>query len=110
MSTRTNAYEMHFGKEDRERDRRSAGRPSPRGVEDFEEEVATIERQNGALKVRAKTFRNAPFIDLRFFLRGTDGELYPTGKGVSIRIGEAEDIAAAISKAVDLLAQRAGGQ
>ncbi len=80
------------------------GRPMARPPsQDFERVVATLERHNGALVVRAKTYKNAPFVDVRFFMKGTDGELHPTGKGCSIRVSEAGDVCRAIQDAVDVL-------
>jgi len=99
---RDDAYARNFGSADRAR---NGQRPADQG-DDFEQEVATIERRDGAVKIRAKTFKGHPFIDLRFFTRGQDGALYPTQKGLSVRIQEAGDVCEAIQEAVTVLAER----
>jgi hypothetical protein len=86
-------------------------RPGPRAVpddaaEDFEQEIVTLERRDGALKVRAKTFKGGPFIDVRAFVRGTDGNLYPTAKGCSVRLSEVESVTEAIRRAAEVLEAR----
>ncbi len=45
-----------------------------------------------------RSYNGKPFLDLRIYFRGSDGEWHPTRKGTSLRIGELASIAAAIDK------------
>lgn len=50
------------------------------------------------LRATLSEFQGHAFIDLRIWICGTDGGWYPTRKGVSVRLKEANDVAAAIAE------------
>jgi Transcriptional Coactivator p15 (PC4) len=62
-------------------------------------------------RVTLDEFQGHPYIALRLFVRGNDGEtMFPSKKGVSVRLGEAERVAAAILEALRLSEEPGGGQ
>jgi hypothetical protein len=51
------------------------------------------------IKLARKTYQGQVFFDLRVEFRREDGTWCPTRKGVSIRVGDLADLAAALSRA-----------
>ena len=54
------------------------------------------------LRASLSEYLGHPFIDVRIWSKGPDGAWYPTRKGVSVRLKEAEDLAAALLEGVRL--------
>jgi hypothetical protein len=80
-------------------ERRPATPPAENG-----RRIATLKRSdNEEVRVNWSEFEGKPFLSLRFWKRGDDGQWWPDGKrGISIRIRELPDLAAAIAEALDL--------
>lgn len=80
-------------------------RPAP---ERSGRQLATFERPGMGrgpdceLRVDFDAFQGHPFVSLRLWSRGNDGQWYPTRKGLSVRLKEADDLAAALREAVRL--------
>ena len=66
--------------------------------------IGTIERSaDEQIRVNWSEFEGKPFVSLRLWRRGDDGGWWPDGKrGMSVRIRELPDLAAAIAEALDL--------
>ena len=68
--------------------------------------LATLERPGGRfgpptqLRVSLDAFEGHPFVSVRLWTRGPDGRFYPSRKGCSVRIGEAEAVAEAVAAAL----------
>ncbi len=68
--------------------------------------LATFERKGRGrapdteLRVVLDEYQGHPYISLRVWSRGQDGLWFPTRKGCSVRLGEAEDLADALGDAV----------
>lgn len=79
-------------------------RPEASGPADEGTRLATIHRSADAeLRVSWRTYENHPFVSLRIWTRGGSGGWWPDAKrGLSIRIRELPDIAAAIASAMDM--------
>ena len=79
--------------------RRSATPPTENG-----RRIGTIERSaDEQIRVNWSEFEGKPFVSLRLWKRGDDGRWWPDGKrGMSVRIRELPDLAAAIAEALDL--------
>lgn len=54
------------------------------------------------LRVSLDEFQGHPFVSVRLWNRGPDGSWYPTKKGCSVRLAEAEDLADVLAKAAQL--------
>ena len=48
------------------------------------------------LRTTLDAYQGHPYLSLRVWSRGADGQWFPTRKGVSVRLGEVEDVAAAL--------------
>jgi hypothetical protein len=79
--------------------RRTATPPTENG-----RRIGTIERSaDEQIRVNWSEFEGKPFVSLRLWKRGDDGSWWPDGKrGMSVRIRELPDLAAAIAEALDL--------
>lgn len=56
------------------------------------------------LRVALAEFEGSPYVSLRVWAAGSDGQLWPVkGKGVSIRLREVADLAAALTEIADRL-------
>ncbi len=79
-------------------ERRTATPPTENGPR-----IGTIERSaDEQIRVNWSEFEGKPFVALRLWKRGDDGGWWPDGKrGISIRIRELPDLAAAIAEARD---------
>ncbi|MGA2699600.1 MAG: PC4/YdbC family ssDNA-binding protein [Isosphaeraceae bacterium] len=66
--------------------------------------IGTIQRSaDEEIRVNWSEFEGKPFISLRLWKRGDDGQWWPDAKrGMSVRIRELPDLAAAIAEALDL--------
>ena len=89
-------------------------RPMREAPVDTGKRLATIRRDDGELRVSWSEHNGASFLSLRFWTRGTDGQLYPDPRrGVTVRAREladfAEGVAAAIDEADAYLASRKKG-
>ncbi len=76
------------------------GPPQPSG-----ELIASFPRpsregQDAELRLVLDSYEGHPYLSLRVWQRGGDGAFWPTRKGVSIRLSEAEGVAAALRKAL----------
>lgn len=61
------------------------------------------------LRITLKTFEGRPYVALRAWERGSDGQSYPTKKGVTVRIHEIPDVIAALHQVEGLLEQESQG-
>jgi len=79
--------------------RRSATPPVENG-----RRIGTIERSaDEQIRVNWSEYEGKPFLSIRMWKRGDDGQWWPDGKrGMSVRIRELPDLAAAIAEALDL--------
>src|SRR5262249_40284131 len=82
---------------------------SPGPLEDEGRRLATLPRgDNVELRVTLSEFRGRPFIALRIWERGGDGQLWPMkGRGCSIRLHELGEVIGALRSAEDLAGVRA---
>ena len=89
------------------------GKPQPvepprRAPEPSGQILATFSRPGGRfgppteLRCSLDEYEGHEFINLRVWTSGPDGNWYPTRKGVSIKLREAADLAAALTEAVRL--------
>lgn len=82
--------------------------PTDRG-----ERLGTFERGDSEeLRVCWDEFKGHPYLSLRVWTRGTDGQWWPDkGRGCSVRVRELEGSAAVLARAVELaaVASPAGG-
>jgi Transcriptional Coactivator p15 (PC4) len=80
-------------------ERRTATPPQENG-----KRIGTIERSaDEEIRVNWSEFEGKPFVSLRLWKRGDDGQWWPDGKrGMSVRIRELPDLAAAIAEALDI--------
>jgi hypothetical protein len=64
-----------------------------------------IQRTGGVEELRTSVefFHGNPYVSIRVFYRDRFGEMKPTRRGVSVRIGEIETVMAALAEARDLL-------
>ena len=72
---------------------------SPAPPQDEGEPIGVFQRSQGReeLRVVLKTFKDHPYVSIRVWERDQAGEFWPVkGKGVSIRISEAADVAEAL--------------
>jgi hypothetical protein len=98
-------------------DRRRASQGGP-VVEDRGIRIACIPRGKPDRDGHREEFRvsldeclGSPFIHLRLFVRGQDGETwFPTKKGCSVRLSEAEEVAEAILEALRIADSPGGGR
>lgn len=58
------------------------------------------------IKLAVKSYQGKAFLDLRIEWRNDAGAWCPTRKGVSVRIGEADDLAKALGTALDRVVAR----
>jgi hypothetical protein len=79
--------------------RREATPPTENG-----RRIGTIERSaTEEIRVNWAEYEGKPYLSLRLWKRGDDGGWWPDGKrGMSVRIRELPDLAAAIAEALDL--------
>ena len=90
-----------------QRDHRPGPAPRP-APEPSGELVAAFARPgfrggpDGELRVSVDEYQGHSFISLRLWERGTDGEWWPTKKGISVRLGEAEGVADALMRGLEL--------
>jgi hypothetical protein len=81
----------------------------PAPIEDQGRRLATLPRGNNAeMRINLASYQSRPYVSLRVWERGQDGNLYPSKKGCSVRIGEVEDVIAALRQIEDLVADGAG--
>lgn len=67
---------------------------------DAGERISTIERKEGEqLRLERRSYNGYPFLDLRVWFQGDDGEWRPTKKGLSIKPRELDEVIAALTKA-----------
>ncbi|KZY30748.1 hypothetical protein A3731_24650 [Roseovarius sp. HI0049] len=59
-------------------------------------EIAKNQRET--VRVRQRDFRGQRLLDVRTFYPGPDGEMRPSGKGISVSIDRAADLARAIEQ------------
>ncbi len=52
------------------------------------------------LRVTLDEFKGNPYLSLRVWTKAQNGNWFPTQKGVSVRLGEAEDVAGALIEGV----------
>jgi len=72
----------------------------PRGVpEDRGQRLATFERADGELRWSFDHYEGKPFVAARIWTRGTDGNFYPSKRGISVRVKELGDVIAALERA-----------
>ncbi len=70
--------------------------------------LATFERPGRGrgpdteLRVSLDEYMGHPFINMRVWSRGSDGNWYPTRKGLSVKLREAENLAETLGEAVRL--------
>jgi hypothetical protein len=78
--------------------RRSATPPAENGPR-----LGTIQRSaDEEIRVNWSEYEGKPFVSIRMWKRGDDGQHWPDGKrGIAIRIRELPDLAAAIAAALD---------
>jgi hypothetical protein len=83
--------------------------PSP--PVDTARRLATLPRGQGAeMRLALAEYEGKPYVSLRVFERGSDGQLWPMrGKGCSIRISEVAEVIAALRQVEDLVAGMAQG-
>jgi hypothetical protein len=68
--------------------------------------LLSLPRNNGdELRISLDEFHDRKFVSLRLWTRGSGGELWPSAKGVTVRLHEADRVVAAIEAAVDLARQ-----
>ena len=75
---------------------------SPAPPQDDGEVLGTFPRSQGReeLRVVLKTYQGHPYVSIRVWERDQAGAWWPVrGKGVSVRIGEAADVAEALASA-----------
>jgi hypothetical protein len=79
--------------------RRTATPPSENG-----KRIGTIERSDTEqIRLNWSTFEGKPFLSVRMWRKSDDGSFWPDPKrGISIRVRELSDLAAAIAEALDL--------
>jgi len=94
-----------------------ANRAGPAGAPDAQappaengRRLATFDRkgpkgERAELRVSLDEYQGHPYISVRLWTIATwgDGGWFPTRKGISIRLGEAEGVAAALAEAVELV-------
>jgi hypothetical protein len=57
------------------------------------ETLAVIHRGgNDYLLIQRDTFKGYPYLSVRLWFKGDDGNLHPTQKGVSIRLSELDEV------------------
>jgi hypothetical protein len=82
----------------------------PRASEETGVRVGTWPRgKDSELRLSIDEFKGNRYLALRVWTRGGDGLFWPTSKGTSIRLSEAEDVADAIAAAVHQARQEGGG-
>jgi hypothetical protein len=76
------------------------------GFEDQGKRLATLPRGTAELRVSLATYGSAlrPWISLRVWEPGYDGQPYPTKSGCSVRIHEIDDVISALEHAKSILA------
>ena len=78
----------------------------PTPAEPSGQQIAAFQRPgrgndpDAELRVDLTEYMGNPFISLRVWTKGNDGQWYPSRKGVSVRLGEAEELAEALGQAV----------
>lgn len=84
-------------------------RPSP--PQEQGERLATLPRnQNEELRINLAEYNGRPFIGLRIWAKGSDGNFWPVkGKGLSIRVAEIDEVIDALGQAREILAEQASG-
>ena len=76
--------------------------PSPQAPEPSGRLIASCERPgrgrdpDAELRTTLDEYKGNPFLTVRVWLRGNDGGWFPTKKGITVRLGEVEDVAAAL--------------
>jgi Transcriptional Coactivator p15 (PC4) len=79
-------------------------RQQPTAPEERGERLATIPRgPTEELRVSLDEFNGHPFVSVRLWVLGSDGQHWPTKKGLSIRIRELAEVATALMRARDLV-------
>ena len=62
--------------------------------------IETIQKNKSEhVRVMLREYKGAKFLDVRTYYAASDGELKPTAKGVSLRIGLIEDLRVAVAQA-----------
>jgi hypothetical protein len=78
--------------------RRPGGGSAP---EERGERLATLSRNEGVeVRITWDQYKGSPFLGLREWMPGTDG-MYPTKKGVTVRVSELPALANALADALD---------
>jgi hypothetical protein len=72
------------------------------------ERLATLPRNQGEeLRINLAEYDGRPYLALRIWARGSDGNLWPVkGKGGSIRVAEIDEVIDALNRAREILAER----
>lgn len=75
------------------------------------ERLATFPRNGGEeLRVTLSEYQGHPYVSLRVWAPGSDGQLWPTKKGCSVRIRELADLVEALGRVEALLDRRPASQ
>ncbi len=79
----------------------------PAAPQDNGQRLATFPRgKNEEFRVTLAEFNGNPFVSLRVWEQNQDGAWWPVkGKGCSVRVGEVAELADALSRVEDLLAE-----
>jgi len=76
-------------------------RPAP---QETGERLATLPRgPSEELRVSLDTYEGRPYVSVRLWAAGQDGQMWPTKKGTSVRVRELAEVARALMVARDLV-------